>query len=1093
MNGPATDSSGGGGSADDADGENTADGSGISRRALLAGGGLAGAGGLAAYYLRGQPETDPPEVEGPPPTERPTPSPFEIWDEARAALRSSPDHLPGTAEALVAAGDPRAIYEFVRDDIATQPPRADANYGFNRRVNGGARAALRAGMGTPREKADLLAALLGRAGYEAEVVRYGRELVPERMPAIYLGAVEHAFDPGASREQFAQWRRDIGVTDDEVEAVPIVDADGAESTALATRLREQLPAEAATDAMGWRRNTTPDSVPVVRFRDPSGGTTESASTSEDTDAGADAVRYADMFHADESFGELTKPNRVSEMEDQKSRTVSVRLQMATSDAPNQRTELVSGEWDAQELAGRQLTIKTLPGISPFDYPAIRFADVSRFVPSLAVHDPHGSEGELESLSVVGDAVDLTGDRFAVEDDGTVTKNGTVLLEGTGGDDSEGDASGEAPTPVVPDAVTDVDSLEVDVGVGGYPRVRVDATPRDANGDPIERLPANAFETTEDSEPVAAGMQANTTSPTVIVAYDTSTSMILSGFYQDEREQFRERMRQNIREVDPDANVEFYQAHSDAWKHMAEVATRDADLLVYLSDRDGYHDDSKTPENVTAVREGPPAIMLSVTGESYRVAEDIADLTGGTVVAENDSTRARDAITRYVSSLGETVPAYTFTYRGSAEAEAGSTHTVTVSLPDADVRTEVTYEVPSSSIDPRTRRSLCSLFLEVEVDGTTVERTLAGRDPRLSDDPPTDADRNEVLSTFFGGHVLSFESAGVTPTVHLADQFVGKGSLEPVERARQSGDVEAMQSAVKAGNRVLPELPSRFHPHLPDRRTDDTITYSTGLRTVLYGQRFVFGTDRFEQSVDLLNTAETRTLTRVQLAGEDDHERAFRLTMERTARLAVLERELFDESTASSLSDATLRPSGEADEWSEASRSRFELARRRNGEIRSDHQLVAASGETAAFWNVAADSGAVTGILPDGSGGGKTATRVKKTIKLVTMIASTFNALLVTAESSIPGNIPGGTSLSIAAAYFVMLSKLYGIATVSLATTTSGGLSQEATLDIATFVCDAATSIALGFGGSAVDLADFMNNLHGIAKGSTAFGCGDVID
>lgn len=1084
MSGPSTDSSGGDGSADDTKGIDAAGDGGLSRRALLTGGTLAGVGGLAAYYLNARPDDRPPRGEGPPPTERPTPSPFDIWDEARAALRASPDHLPGTAETLVADSDPRAIYEFVRDDIATQPPRADANYGFNRRVNGGARAALRAGMGTPREKADLLADLLGRAGYEAAVVRYGRGLAPEQMPAIYLGAVDRAFEPGADREQFAAWRRDIGVTDDAVEEVPVVDADGAESTALATRLREQLPVDAATNAMGWRRETTPDSVPVVRFREPDSGT--ASSTSE---AGTGAVRYADMFHEDETFGELTKPNRVSEMEDQKSRTVSVRLQMATSDAPDQRTELVSGEWDAQDLAGRQLAIKTLPGISPFDYPAIRFADVSRFVPSLAVHDPHGDEGELESLSVVGDAVDLTGDRFAVEDDGTVTKNGTVLLDGTGGD-----AGGDGTTPAVPDVVTDVDSLEVDVGVGGYPRVRVDATPRDANGEPIERLPANAFETTEDDEPVAAGMQANTTSPTVIVAYDTSASMILSGFYQNERQQFRERMRQNIQEVDPGANVEFYQAHSDAWKHMAEVATRDADLLVYLSDGDGYHDYSKTPEHVTAVREGPPGIMLSVTGESYRVAEDIADLTGGTVVAENDSGRARDAIKRYVSNFGEKLSAYTFTYRGSPEAAAGSTHTVTVSLPDADVSTEVTYEVPSSSIDPRTRRSLCSLFLEVDVGGTTVERTLAGRDPRLSDAPPTDADRNEVLSTFFGGHVLSFESAGVTPTVHVADQFAGMGSLEPVERARQSGDVEAMQSAVKAGNRVFPELPSRFHPHLPDRLTDDTITYSTGLRTVLYSQRFVFGTDRFEQSVDLLNTANTRTLTRAQLTGEDDHERAFRLTMERTARLAVLERELFDESTASMLSAATLRPAGTGmSEWSAETRSRFEEARRRNGGIRSDHQLVAPSGATAAFWNVAADTGAVTGILPDGSGGGKTAQRVKRTIKLVTTIASTFNTLLATAGSAVPGKIPGGTSLSIAAAYFIMLSKLYGIATVSLATTTSGGLSREATIDVATFVCDAATSIALGFGGSTGALADYMNNLHGIANGSTAFGCGDVID
>ena len=89
----------------------------IDRRTLLKSVGLGAAAGMAGCQ----------EVIG---RRRETPAdehvPFDVWEELRTALRTSPDHLPARAKQLVAEGDPEAIFRFVRDEIVTYPAAVDA-------------------------------------------------------------------------------------------------------------------------------------------------------------------------------------------------------------------------------------------------------------------------------------------------------------------------------------------------------------------------------------------------------------------------------------------------------------------------------------------------------------------------------------------------------------------------------------------------------------------------------------------------------------------------------------------------------------------------------------------------------------------------------------------------------------------------------------------------------------------------------------------------------------------------------------------------------------------------------------------------------
>ncbi|HEX7672374.1 MAG TPA: hypothetical protein VF395_22425, partial [Polyangiaceae bacterium] len=108
----------------------------------------------------------------------------------RAALEKSPDHLRARADQAVATADPQKIFEFVRDAIAVVPP-FDAIESIETAIRFGVGNVLRSGVGTPRERAELLAALLGRAGLTASVVKgspSGPLFSSDAPKAVYLRA-----------------------------------------------------------------------------------------------------------------------------------------------------------------------------------------------------------------------------------------------------------------------------------------------------------------------------------------------------------------------------------------------------------------------------------------------------------------------------------------------------------------------------------------------------------------------------------------------------------------------------------------------------------------------------------------------------------------------------------------------------------------------------------------------------------------------------------------------------------------------------------------------------------------------------------------
>src|SRR5215471_18777375 len=118
------------------------------------------------------------------------------------AVLASPDHLAQRAADVVAKKDATKIVEFVRDRIAAVPV-IEGSWDATQGRRWGSAATLRAGLGTLRERADVLADLLTRAGFKAEVqvadLPSGLDVA-----ALYRARPAPAFAPDKARIDLAR-------------------------------------------------------------------------------------------------------------------------------------------------------------------------------------------------------------------------------------------------------------------------------------------------------------------------------------------------------------------------------------------------------------------------------------------------------------------------------------------------------------------------------------------------------------------------------------------------------------------------------------------------------------------------------------------------------------------------------------------------------------------------------------------------------------------------------------------------------------------------------------------------------------------------
>lgn len=913
---------------------------GVSRRRFLATAGL-GVGvaalGAGAFSLRRCGKDDP--VANPEALDI-----YGVWREFSEVLRMSPDHTVGKAERLVKEGDAAAIQRFVRDEI-----RLMSGDGTRHSFGGvslvGARATLRAGAGTAGDKAKLLAHLLRKTGLETEIV-FTSLPTREETPGMFFRDHDPEFDPSFTEEQYRLWRQVLGEPAMVKRPAKGVDDGYKTSDALGERLLAAIGDEKDRIGRGSYDPRPVYSLPMVKI------------------TGADGAEvFADPIRPDGGYGPLPEGIRLERTPDRKDGLeVEVVLEATSSHDPKNVFPLVAGKWAGEEIAGRQVRVSFhIPG-GLATMASSRFADVRTFVPFLSVQGFDATEEEPLPAPVMGDAVTAAGDVILVEDNGAVKVNGVTVSEKEGGGED----------------VSQVAKVELEADASRFPEVELKIFPRDAKGRLVEGLAASVFTVEEGgSGALPFVLRSNRSVPRVLLLTDSSLSMPEE--YRGGRPGITalvEHLKKSVLGVHPEADLVLRNTGSNLWEELTKAALEPHTLIVYATDGDlvGRRPDERM---FATLKSGPPAIVLDVRGtlEATRVSQpgnifdEMAKATGGLAfpVIAGEVEASREAIAKLLEEWIRDQPTR---LRYTAPTLDAGTHVV--KLTTGAIGSEATYEPPAQGALPQ---QLASLRLSVRVNSRKVTRVLAGHDGRGEVKPEH---LHAVRGALFGTHLLAFEGAAPGLSVLLDDFLSVKLAQEDLDRMVVDGvEMDVLDARLAQGLPVMPgELLSLLARSHPGSSAEHSVSV-LGLRTVLYSCHPVMESDRVIRRVDILPLEDAHVHA---VERETMLKHSFRYSLP----LSLAEGVLFARSTFSVTEGRELvkidrRPFGNLDLTPEVKARWADLIERlRNEEASGGSVYIApADGRDLVVWRISRTTGAVLGVLEDGSGGGSDEERIMR--------------------------------------------------------------------------------------------------------------------
>ena len=354
----------------------------LSRRGFLFLSALLGTGALTGCDLFGGADGHDPDDLG---------TPFRVWEELRAAVRTSPDHVAAAAERVVAGKDPEAILTFVRDQIAAYPPgRGSGDLVSESRW--GVRGTLRGGAGSARDKVEVLAELYRRAGFTAEVV-YG-DFADEVQITDLCRPVKRTFAPRVDEKRLDAWR-EVTKKAKKAPRLPGTATMPGDPAKAAKDLARQLAAALPAPAGGRGPRLSDRSVPLVKV----------VVKGEEV--------FANPLVPGAKLGDAhttAEPNRARPAS--LGLPVTVRLLAATTADPTTLKPLVEAEYRAADLVGRQLHVAFRPTTEMAKLVHAKIQDIGTFVPVLNCRraGPGRRGGQEAHHGGPGDHADRPGDR-----------------------------------------------------------------------------------------------------------------------------------------------------------------------------------------------------------------------------------------------------------------------------------------------------------------------------------------------------------------------------------------------------------------------------------------------------------------------------------------------------------------------------------------------------------------------------------------------------------------------------------------------------------------------------------------------------------
>lgn len=936
----------------------------------------------------------------------------------RQAVQASPDFLQQAAAKVVATKDVATISAFVRDRISVIPSwRQGDNPVYSKRW--GARATLRGGAGSLRDRADLLVELLTAAGFTATVMSAD---LPSAIDLPTLYQVRAAdFEP--DQKLYAK-------------AVALLPAGTVLPTASPTASGSapaESPAQAAAKALAVaiptalqsatiRKDLLPTSVPIVVVGTTSSGPSPSAASA------SSAQQY--LFALGDLTPTTTAPSGLGGAAESPSPQVTVTVSAMTNPAPGSTTphgqvvDLVSGTWLAEEVFGRQVILSFVPpsgAIGFLNDPAnqsvrIPMLRIQSELAAYAAPPIAASTPPTSTTSFASTAPGASTDATQVFNGSPITLQGDVLSQPSGSsDDATVPVGAYGPMTALSasqlkSAIASATSMQATARATTFPEVELDVAVLDSAGNSVDGLDAAAFSITDNGTTAASiALMSNAASdnkPRILVIYDTTGSVAETWPSPAAKAAFEQSLATTLVAAagqtpfdvqvlgldtasSPDPTkwaapdqagllAAFAKAggeYSLVWGAVSGGGI-DQGVVAILMVSD-FQSNGELPTDIAAAQRKIgaahiPVVCLTIGKPDTTAVSTLITLSGGTQL-DPLAPATSSALAAFIKPLVAARLLRTYRMRYTAPTGGPATHMVTVSLTGR--KTPVANAMYTAPATPATPWSFAGLYVRIGVaEYDSGVRHLAGVNLagnnaiEALDDAAAVA---ETRAAIRGLTTIAIEPGSTTAAAILDDLIASAQSLHPVVTLPKTATAQdIVDAAEKDGVRRVPAvLASVLLPPVAQANPAAVPT----MRVAILQERgnASGGVDVRMDLPPVMNTMEPLG---------SDPVTAFGAALQLSGTAAAAETTNFDASAFSSLAGRplTLLPASTRGPWDTyinslptAQQPGWQAVLNTTYYAATLHALVPTGGTTAAFWVVDSTTGAATAVLLDGSGGALT--------------------------------------------------------------------------------------------------------------------------
>lgn len=904
--------------------------------------------------------------------------PFSSLEEMRNAARLCKGHLTHEMNRVIASKNAEQIFTFVNSKFATIPSSGTSitNAAYN--VRWGMRGLLRCGKGTLREKSDLLFYMLTQAGFKPQYFRQNFELNPKLLNDAFCTVKDDNDEfvaPGNYKEKWSKAFATYGVEDVSVD----IENSDERSKKLAKQIAVFLPEDAheQLDHFNWL-DVDGVEIPIIRIKT------------------GNSVKDVNLFEAKtfSEFSETQNTNSLFELDDKTPNKnigkVRVILKATYSNNINTPLELVRGEWDLETLIGRQVALQFVPPVSTKQQLLSTIHQINQFVPFLTLRDPDMNSEERKKHTFSGTGFDMFGNTFVKDGDGAIKMNGFKMND------------------VIQHDTSIIKTLKAKLIDNEYPNITLKLAPLNSDEKLVLGLGGNAFSITDQEEQQLAVVSQNHTIPEILVFFDNTASMPYPYAYNEFPEDTKRMITLALEKEFYAVNINIASFGVDFIEDLNRVSVDKYDYVLCFGDGESF-------ENLSSnllkeiVKTTPISYHYIENGYHNQTSIHVKKYFKESGFLFFQFKNLENDIHVIASSIQKNgIYPYTLTYNAPFEND-NLIHKVEVCITNNNMVKPVKLQyVIDRERAYKTTAFPCGLSLEIQWESgyetKSIQQHLVGFDIRKDDSKPEflEVFKTDLKDYLLGVHLLCFEADKPTFPVLLDDLLTASLTQVPLALSNDKSLDEVIKN-LEATQPLPAESISAFCG-VQDAVSRDRITFENQFQTCLYSEYYDTNKQSSVLKIDMLPTSDIRTFASTK-------KEAYYKTLEQTAILALSEANLFKTSTYSDLKNKSLK--------------RFTVTEQKHPlypilKYYKDyyyHIIYDNALTTQSYWQINKSTGALLGMLPDGSGGGSIVE--KQRLEMALKIWETWTNLVVKVTK-------GGITMGIVALYGMFLAELYGV-------------------------------------------------------------------